>query len=83
MPRYSDGERVPGAIEGSAETLDDIVRDPRSNYVAAIGGDRHNYQRYPVRLPDGRTLQYIVKGGGGRFHARHPQHPHGRSRRRR
>ena len=71
-PLYADAGRVPGAIEGSSETVDDIVRDPRSNYVAAIGGDRHNYQRYPVRLPDGRTLQYVVTGGGGAFmHATH------------
>jgi len=71
-PIYYDGLHVPGAIEQSAETVDDIVRDPRSNYVAAIGGDTHNYQRYPVRLPDGRTIQYIVSGGGGAFmHATH------------
>ena len=71
-PIYYDGLHVPGAIEHSAETVDDIVRDPRSNYVAVIGGDTHNYQRYPVRLPDGRTIQYVVSGGGGAFmHATH------------
>lgn len=47
------------------------MRDPAHHYVAAIGGDIHNYQRYPVRV-DGRTIQYVVAGGGGAFmHATH------------
>ncbi|GAA2240941.1 metallophosphoesterase family protein [Streptomyces indiaensis] len=70
-PLYVDGRREPCAIEGGG-TVDDIVRDPGHHYVAAIGGDIHNYQRYPVRLDDGRTLQYVVAGGGGAFmHATH------------
>ena len=70
-PLYVDGEHRPCAVEGGG-TVDEIVRDPAHRYVAAIGGDIHNYQRYPVRLPDGRTLQYIVAGGGGAFmHATH------------
>ncbi|MEU1039412.1 metallophosphoesterase family protein [Streptomyces sp. NPDC005551] len=69
-PLYVDGEHHPCAIEGGG-TVDDIVRDPRHHYVAAIGGDIHNYQRYPVRV-DGRTVQYVVAGGGGAFmHATH------------
>jgi Calcineurin-like phosphoesterase len=71
-PLYVDGVRHPGTIEGEPGTIDDVVRDPAANYVAAIGGDIHNYQRYPVTLPDGRTLQYVVSGGGGAFmHATH------------
>lgn len=71
-PLYVDGVRHPGRIDGEETTVDDIVRDPRANYVAAIGGDIHNYQRYPVTLDDGRVLQYIVSGGGGAFmHATH------------
>lgn len=66
-PLYVNGVRDPGRIEGSSETVDDIVRAPEHNYIAAIGGDIHNYQRYPVRLEDGRTIQYIVSGGGGAF----------------
>ncbi|MEU9631915.1 MULTISPECIES: metallophosphoesterase family protein [Streptomyces] len=70
-PLYVDGRREPCAIEGGG-TVDDIVRDPEHHYVAAIGGDIHNYQRYPVRLDDGRTLQYVVAGGSGAFmHATH------------
>ncbi|MFF5846731.1 metallophosphoesterase family protein [Streptomyces massasporeus] len=70
-PLYVDGRREPCAIEGGG-TVDDIVRHPDHHYVAAIGGDIHNYQRYPVRLDDGRTLQYVVAGGGGAFmHATH------------
>ncbi|PNG17807.1 metallophosphoesterase, partial [Streptomyces cahuitamycinicus] len=70
-PLYVDGRCEPCAIEGGG-TVDAIVRDPDHHYVAAIGGDIHNYQRYPVRLDDGRTLQYVVAGGGGAFmHATH------------
>ncbi|MEU0056787.1 metallophosphoesterase [Streptomyces sp. NPDC006334] len=70
-PLYVDGEHHPCPIEGGG-TVDEIVRDPAHHYVAAIGGDIHNYQRYPVPLADGRTLQYVVAGGGGAFmHATH------------
>jgi hypothetical protein len=55
-----------------AKAVDDVVRDERANYKVAIGGDTHNYQRYPVTLPDGRPLQYVVSGGGGAYtHATH------------
>lgn len=71
-PLYVNGCRRPGAITGQSDTIDDIVRDPGNRYVAVIGGDTHNYQRYPVTLPDGRTIQYIVSGGGGAYtHATH------------
>jgi Calcineurin-like phosphoesterase len=71
-PILVDGDYRPGEIAGSSLKVDDIVRDPKHGYVAAIGGDIHNYQRYPVTLADGRTLQYIVAGGGGAFmHATH------------
>ncbi|MGW0762633.1 metallophosphoesterase family protein [Streptomyces sp. NPDC002814] len=69
-PLYVDGKYEPCAIDGGG-TVDDIVRDPAHHYVAAIGGDIHNYQRYPVPV-DGRTIQYVVAGGGGAFmHATH------------
>ncbi|MFI9829101.1 metallophosphoesterase family protein [Streptomyces sp. NPDC051913] len=69
-PLYVDGEHHPCPIDGGG-TVDDIVRDPAHHYVAAIGGDIHNYQRYPVDV-DGRTIQYVVSGGGGAFmHATH------------
>jgi len=70
-PLYVDGEYHPGSIEGGG-TVDEVVRDPDAGYIAAIGGDIHNYQRYPVKLEDGRTLQYLVAGGGGAF--MHPTH---------
>lgn len=85
-PIYVDGEYCRGEIEWGDEkdttTVDDIVRDPDHHYVAAIGGDVHNYQRYTVRLPDGaagakgggagsesahRAIEYIVSGGGGAY----------------
>lgn len=69
-PIYVDGEHHPCAIEGGG-TVDEIVRDPAHRYVAAIGGDIHNYQHYPVDV-DGRRIEYIVSGGGGAFmHATH------------
>ncbi|GAA2587976.1 metallophosphoesterase family protein [Actinomadura fulvescens] len=70
-PLYVDDRHRPGRIEGGG-TIDDIVRDPAHNYVAAIGGDIHNYQRYPIETRGGRTIQYVVAGGGGAFmHATH------------
>ena len=65
-PIYVDGEYHPGVIEGGG-TVDEIVREPQHNYVAVIGGDIHNYQRYPVKLEDGRKIEYIVSGGGGAY----------------
>jgi len=72
-PLVVDGTRHPGAIEGEPDaSVDAIVRERAHNYVAAIGGDIHNYQRYPVEVEPGRTLQYLVSGGGGAFmHATH------------
>ncbi|MFJ4923511.1 metallophosphoesterase family protein [Streptomyces sp. NPDC088725] len=69
-PLYVDGEHHPCAIEGGG-TVDEIVRDPECHYVAAIGGDIHNYQHYPVDV-EGRRIEYVVAGGGGAFmHATH------------
>lgn len=65
-PVYVDNEYHPGPIEGGG-TVDEIVRAPEHGYVAAIGGDIHNYQRYPVDVGRGRLIQYIVCGGGGAF----------------
>jgi hypothetical protein len=49
----------------------DVVHHPPFGYVASIGGDIHNYQRYPVRVGD-RVVQHVVSGGGGAFmHATH------------
>ena len=71
-PIYVDGEHRPGRIEGSDETVDGIVTAAGNHYIAAIGGDIHNYQRYPVDLKDGRRILYLVSGGGGAFmHATH------------
>jgi hypothetical protein len=64
-PIYVDGVRHPGMIENSDNTVDDIVTAPEHDYLAAIGGDVHNYQRYPIEIDDGRIIQYIVNGGGG------------------
>jgi Calcineurin-like phosphoesterase len=71
-PIYVDNEHHPGPVAGMTKTVDDVVTDPQANYVMAIGGDIHNYQRYPVTVTGGRTIQYIVSGGGGAYmHATH------------
>ncbi|MCG5214024.1 metallophosphoesterase [Streptosporangium soli] len=69
-PIYVGNEHRPCPIEGGG-TVDDVVRDPAHRYVAVIGGDVHNYQRYPVKVGD-RVIQYVVAGGSGAFtHATH------------
>jgi hypothetical protein len=71
-PIYVDGEHRAGEVIGTKQTVDEVVTDPRANFVMAIGGDIHNYQRYPVTLADGRCIQYVVSGGGGAYmHATH------------
>jgi hypothetical protein len=66
-PLYVDGEFHPNPIEGGG-TVDEIVRAPEHGYVAAIGGDIHNYQRYSVRVPGREApFDYIVSGGGGAY----------------
>lgn len=70
-PLIVDGSYDPGRIASFDRTVDDIVRDADHGYVAAVGGDIHNYQRYPVAVRD-RSIEYIVSGGGGAFmHATH------------
>ena len=70
-PLVVNNEHDPGVVADRDFKVDDVVRDPANNYVAAIGGDIHNYQRYPMPV-DGRTIQYVVSGGGGAFmHATH------------
>jgi hypothetical protein len=63
-PVFAGGRlhRVP--IEGGGD-VNEIVTDPAHGYVAAIGTAEHAYQRYPVRLRDTRTLQYVVAGAAG------------------
>jgi hypothetical protein len=72
-PIYVDGEYHPGPIEDAGvtegtSTVDEILREPKHRYVAAIGGDIHNYQRYKVKV-EGHTdpIYYIVSGGGGAY----------------
>lgn len=64
-PIYVDNQYHPGPIEGGG-TVDEVVRAPEHSYLAVVGGDIHNYQRYPVKVGN-RVIQYIVSGGGGAF----------------
>lgn len=66
-PLVVNAERKTIGIIGSLESVNDIVDDPAHRYIAVVGGDTHNYQRYPARQPDGRILQHIVTGAGGAY----------------
>lgn len=67
-PLWVDGEYHNCPIQGdhTYDSVGKIVANPGFNYVATIGGDVHNYQRYPVKH-EGRTIEHIVSGGGGAF----------------
>jgi hypothetical protein len=60
-PIYVNNRHKPSPLAGGG-TIDDIVRDPAARYVAAIGGDVHNYQRYPVRV-DGQADEGVDGAG--------------------
>ncbi|MGH3012742.1 MAG: metallophosphoesterase family protein [Gaiellaceae bacterium] len=67
-PLVVDARRKTCPIEGGdGATVNEIVDDPSNRYIAVIGGDIHNFQRYPVRLPDGRVIQHIVTGAAGAY----------------
>ncbi len=68
-PLYVDGRARPGRIAWRTESssprpscVADIVADDGHAYVATIGGDVHNYQRYQVSGRD-----HLVAGGSGAF----------------
>lgn len=52
---------------GRSDTLLAVATDPAHNYKLVLSGDIHNYQRYDVRLDDGRRLPFLVCGGSGAF----------------
>lgn len=65
-----EGLPVDGADGTPFHTVDDVARHEPYRYVAAIGGDTHNFQRYDVTLrQDGgeRPFHYVVSGGGGAY----------------
>jgi hypothetical protein len=67
--RWSESRCAPEEDGWTLRTVDDVIRHPNFGYLAAVGGDVHNYQRYPVRLtePNQRDLLYLVSGGGGAY----------------
>ena len=75
-PLWVDGEPRKTPIEWGEdseppvtglEDVDAVVRRAEHRYVAAIGGDVHNYQRLAVGLEDGRRMEYVVAGGSGAY----------------
>jgi hypothetical protein len=65
-PMVVDARRKTTPIAGGG-TVNAIVDKPEHQYIAVIGGDIHNFQRYPVKLDDGRTIQHIVSGAAGAY----------------
>ena len=59
FPFYVDGR--PGRIHRSVRSIVD-----EGNYVLVVGGDKHNFQAYEVPQ-DGRSVWYLVNGGGGAY----------------
>jgi hypothetical protein len=51
------------------KTVLDIVRNSEHNFIATVGGDIHNYQRYSVDAVGGskREIACFVAGGSGAF----------------
>ena len=67
-----DGVPPVDATDGTRfASIDDVARHKPYGYIAAIGGDTHNYQRYDVTLRDAdgseRPFHYVVSGGGGAY----------------
>lgn len=52
---------------GAVGSLLGVLRNPANNFVAALAGDVHHYERHAVRVDDGRTLNFVITGGGGAF----------------
>jgi hypothetical protein len=65
-PIWFDGRYGPSPREEGG-TVDELIREPAHGVVACLSGEIHNYQRYPVAAPGGRTIQYVACGGGGAF----------------
>ncbi len=66
-PLVVDSSRKTCRIAGSNDTVNAIVDEPSHRYVAVIGGDIHNFQRYPVQHTGGRVIQHIVSGAAGAY----------------
>jgi hypothetical protein len=67
-PLVVDACRKTCPIDGSeGATVNAIVDDPDNRYIAVIGGDIHNFQRYPVHLAGDRVIQHIVSGAAGAY----------------
>lgn len=66
-PLVVDAQRKTIEISGTKDSVNAIVADPAHRYIASIGGDIHNYQRYPVKHEDERVVQHIVSGAAGAY----------------
>jgi hypothetical protein len=68
-PLVVDASRKRCGIAGAdpQDTVNALVEDPANRYIAVIGGDIHNFQRYPVRGKDGHVVQHIVSGAAGAY----------------
>ena len=56
-----------------ADSVWNLVIDKDYEYIATLGGDTHNYQKYERKQTQGFPQYHLVSGGGGAFtHATHP-----------
>ncbi|WP_152188260.1 metallophosphoesterase family protein [Georgenia satyanarayanai] len=65
-PLIANARRKEVSMDGPDRTVNALVENAANRYIAVIGGDIHNYQRYEVSH-DGRTVQYVVSGAGGAY----------------
>ena len=62
----------PKPKDGVGDSVWELVNRPEHEYLATVGGDVHNFQKYVPDAPSGPQL-HLVSGGGGAFmHATHP-----------
>lgn len=66
-PLVVDASHKTCPITDSTETVNSMIENPANRYIAVIGGDIHNFQRYPVEHADGRVVQHIVSGAAGAY----------------
>jgi hypothetical protein len=64
--RREDLEKPLPCGDGHFTSVDQIVGLAEHRYVAAIGGDIHNFQHYDHSTQD-RPFHYVVSGGGGAY----------------
>lgn len=62
------GRRPKHRDQDTAPSVWKVVQDPAHRYLATVGGDVHNFQRYrPKQEDEAGPVLHLVSGGGGAF----------------